>query len=110
MGGAKPRALFRAGLTRLLKRFLTRLLKRLRGQIGQRVDEARGGPKRRRTQIEWQAKARGDLSILNIELDQGFDMLRNKGDGGDDQPDAILRRGVDFLLGPIHLIGPTRDW
>jgi hypothetical protein len=72
------RALAKRGRAHALAPFrdqLTRLAQRLLGQFGQRVTEARGGAQGGRAQVKRQAKLFGDLAVLDIQLDQGFDLI-----------------------------------
>jgi hypothetical protein len=54
----------------------------------------------------------GQLRVFDVQLDQGFDMLGDEGDGATTTPTPsraawAMASGVE---GPSHVIGPTRLW
>src|SRR6185503_5726736 len=53
-------------------------------------------PQSRGAQVKWRAALGCELRVLNVELDQGFDMLRDEGDRRHDDAAEIARRGDDF--------------
>src|SRR5581483_5513269 len=53
-------------------------------------DEVGRGADRWNPHIAGHAGAFGEVAILHVELDQGFRMLGDEGDGDDDDADAIV--------------------
>ena len=68
-------------------------------QLGQALDETGIGAHRRGAAIIRHARFARKIGIFDIQLDQGFGMFADKGDGRDDHALAFRAGAADFGIG-----------